>query len=194
MANLTTHCQLYGESLYADLVYTEPCSYTGGEYFDFIFDISNLSNNNPVVELNWWLYRRDTSISTQNPINENHVLIDQGITIDNFIRISLMDYYLRSTQTDFLLVSYKGMDIGHRAYSYIRYYPDQYTQHDANPPYQQTSLYLAKETSSGGMGGSVVTHTEYRDKPLPKIRITKVKECLIRKEIEIINIKDFDNI
>ena len=48
--------------------------------------------------------------------------------------------------------------------------------------------------SSGGMGGSVVTHTEYRDKPLPRIRLTAMSddEEVENKEIWVIDIKDTD--
>ncbi len=46
----------------------------------------------------------------------------------------------------------------------------------------------------GGMGGSVITHTEYKDKPFPIVKILKLGDETVNKEITIINIKDFDNI
>jgi len=42
----------------------------------------------------------------------------------------------------------------------------------------------------GGMGGDVVYHTEYRDKPLPIIRIHLMDEDQDKKEIIIINIQE----
>jgi len=46
----------------------------------------------------------------------------------------------------------------------------------------------------GGMGGDVVYHTEYRDKPLPIIRIHLMDEDQDKKEIIITNLKDFDSL
>ena len=48
----------------------------------------------------------------------------------------------------------------------------------------------------GGMGGSIVTHTEYRERPLPivKVRAISDDEELENKEIWIIDIKDFDSL
>lgn len=48
----------------------------------------------------------------------------------------------------------------------------------------------------GGMGGSVITHTEYREKPLPEIRLTALTddENIENKEIWVIDIKDIDSL
>ncbi len=51
--------------------------------------------------------------------------------------------------------------------------------------------------SGGGLGGgSVITHTEYIDRPMPKIRLTAIDDdTLIEdKEIWVVNIKDFDSL
>jgi hypothetical protein len=48
----------------------------------------------------------------------------------------------------------------------------------------------------GGMGGSVVMHTEYIDRPLPIVRIRTIedKEDIENKEIWVLDIKDYDSI
>ena len=51
--------------------------------------------------------------------------------------------------------------------------------------------------SGGGLGGgSIITQTEYIDRPMPKIRLTALTDDteIENKEIWVINIKDFDSL
>ena len=51
--------------------------------------------------------------------------------------------------------------------------------------------------SGGGLGGgSIITQTEYIDRPTPKIKLTAMTDDteIENKEIWVINIKDFDSL
>ncbi len=51
----------------------------------------------------------------------------------------------------------------------------------------------AKQGGSGGMGGSSITHTVYKDKPLPCVDIIRIDDKLYKqKDICVISVKDED--
>ncbi len=196
---LLGHCNIWGSgTLYGERIYTEPCYIF--DSFDFGVSLFDFDTDQPINNISWELYRRDDLLDPDGLVDESHILVGSGTTTNSLVRISLSDYGLRYLSTDYYLKSWKTNDHNYVGRLRIKYLAEEYTSKDDNWPYIRDALQVKKKEESvggsGGMGGDVVTHTEYRDKPMPVIKVMAItdEEELEDKEIWIVNIKDFDNI
>ena len=194
-------CNIWGSgTLYGERIYTEPCYIL--EQYDFGVSLYDYDTNLPIADVSWELYRRNTFLDPDSLVNETHILVDSGTATNGVVQISLHDYDLRHLSDDFYLKSWKTNDHNYIGGLRITYLAEEYVALEGNWPYIRDVLQIQKKTEEvssgggGGMGGSVVTHTEYRDKPLPIIKVTAMSadEELEDKEIWVINIKDFDSL
>lgn len=196
---LIGNCNIWGSgTLYKERIYIEPC-YIFDSY-DFGVSLYDLDTSEPITNISWELYKRNPNLPEDGLVDESHTLVDNGTATDGLVRVSLSDYELRYLSDDYYLKSWKTNDHNYVGRLRIRYLAEEYTSNVANWPYIRDALQAKKKEvasgSSGGMGGSVVTHTEYKDKPLPVIKVMAVDEPekMEDKVIVIINIKDFDNL
>lgn len=187
-------CNIYGTFLYDEKIYSPPECYI--DIYDFSISVYNLDTSQAVSNVQWELYRRDVAISVYDMVDESHILVDSGIEPSGIIHIDLTDYNLRYMTTDYFFKTWREGNPNYIGRLRVNYYADGYTKNDNNWPYFRDALQIEPSKSSGGMGGDVVTHTEYRDRPLPVIRVCLIEddEDTIDKEICIINLKDFDSL
>jgi hypothetical protein len=53
-----------------------------------------------------------------------------------------------------------------------------------------TAVEVPTGTGGGGMGGSVITHTEFIDRPTPVIIIKNIEEEIKDKEITVVSVEE----
>jgi len=138
---------IYGSNIYGSLIYHE---YIRVLLYDFEISIHDLDTGIILPDISWGLYRRDTSISLQGPIDENHILVDSGIDVDGLLQIELNDYALNNIRTDYYLKAWRTDAPDITTTSYIRYYPDDYILNDDKQPYYTNKSYLKGECNRGG--------------------------------------------
>jgi hypothetical protein len=116
---------------------------------DFKFLVYDKEDNLILSNINWELYRRDKSISLNGDINNSHILVTNGFSVDANIDIFLDDFNLRNLDNDYYLHVWKDEDIYHDLNLQISYYYEKYINSKKNY-YLKSNLYLKKE------GGNVV--------------------------------------
>lgn len=197
---LLGNCNIWGNgALYGERIYTEPCYIF--DAYDFGVSLFDFDTAAPIENISWQLFRRDPNLPSTGLVDENHILVGSGTVTNGLIRISLSDYNLRNLSTDYFLKSWKTNDHNYVGRLRIKYLAEEYTSKDDNWPYIRDALQVKKKEEiiiGGGsaMGGTVI-QTEYKEKPLPVIKVmamTDEEDDIKDKEIWIVNIKDFDNI
>jgi hypothetical protein len=112
----------------------------------------------------------------------------------------LNDYGLRYKSDDYFIRTWKSNDHNHIGYLRVKYLANDYTSNETNWPYVREVIQAKKKTTEytgGGAMGGTVYHTEYKEKPLPVIKVMAMQDeedDIKDKEIIIVNIKDFDNL
>jgi hypothetical protein len=137
---------IYGSFLYGSKIYRE---YVSLVLYDFGIQTYNLNDNSSIIGINWELYKRDETISIDGLVDDTHILVDNGTSIESLIKINLNDYNLRDTRTDFYLKAWKDSNIKHLSEINIDYYPDDYVKRDKNSPYFYQKLGITEGISKG---------------------------------------------
>ncbi len=140
---------LYGSFIYGERIYRE---YVSVLLYDFGIEVFNIDNGSPTLNVNWQLYRRDDSISVDGLIDDTHIFVAGGTSIDELIMINLNDYSLRNRSNDFYIKAWKDDDIEHISEINIDYYANEYITRGCNRPYLYHKLGLVE----GGIGGGCI--------------------------------------
>ena len=137
---------LYGSFLYGERIYRE---YVSLVLYDFGIQTYNQNTNSPIIGINWQLYRRNDSISVDGLVDDTHILVASGTSIESLIKINLNDYSLRDVRTDYYIKAWKNNDIKHLSEINIDYYPDDYIKRDKNSPYFYHKLGISEGITKG---------------------------------------------
>lgn len=145
------NCNIYGSGLlYGEgLIYADWCKVI---CYDFGIDLYDLTTSQPVTGFYWHLYRRNDLIPS-NIIDKNHILVDQGQSLNSLLEIKLDDYVLKDTDTDYLLTA--SMESSASSASditsvYVKYYHHDYVLNN-QCPYMHNSVGI-KPCSTIGYG------------------------------------------
>ena len=98
MSNLG--CSIYGQSIYGTFIYAEYCRVL---LYDFGIETYDIKTGTPIINISWELYRRDITLPYTSLVNDTHILVDSGVSIESLIKIDLNDYSIRNIQNDFIL-------------------------------------------------------------------------------------------
>lgn len=134
---------IFGSFIYGERIYHE-CDFLPAVLYDFQLTFHDLDSGVTLPDMVWELYRRDVSISPDDPIDENHILVDNGTDLDGMLRINLSDYDLRNTNDDYYLTAWRVDVPEAKSNTYLRYYFDEYVTSDKNDPYYIGEVYIPK--------------------------------------------------
>jgi len=133
---------------------------------DFKVYVIDSQTNQPINDVNWQLFRRDKTISLNQPVDQNHILVDSGIASLGTISIFLDDYNLRDNDDDYYLRIWKQQNIYTNLNLYISYYYEDYVNNLKKCTYTTLRTYLKKEGSGetvekviyqGAGGGGIIS-------------------------------------
>jgi len=144
-------CNIYGSGLLygAGLIYADWCKVI---CYDFGIDIYDINSSMPVSGFYWNVYRRDTSISEYDIIDENHILVDSGQSLQSMLKVNLDDYSLRLFDTDYLITA--SLESSASSASditrvYVKYYHSDYVKSEKNCPYLYNKVGIQKGSCVG---------------------------------------------
>lgn len=179
-------------SIYSQNIYGAQ-TYIVSRQNDFLITVYDYHTNALLTEeVNWELYRRDLNRDPDELVNDSHIFVASGNTSTGIIEIFLYDYGLRDLQTEFYLRTWNSDDHKYINHLRIKYYPGDYIADEVVTPYFREAIQVQREWAAGGGMGPGVSHTEYRDRPLPEMRVMLVDEDEINdnreKMFQVINI------
>ena len=135
------NCNIYGSgTIYGSgLIYADYCRVL---CYDFGIDVYDETTSLPLSGFWWSLYRRDENKPHTSIIDETHILVDSGQSLESLLRINLNTYTLRNIDTDFLLTA--SMESSASSASdisrvYVKYYHTDSIQ-KSKYPYLQAEL------------------------------------------------------
>jgi hypothetical protein len=144
------------------------------------------STGSLIIDFEWELYQRDSHIDLFDPVDENHILVDNGIEPTGILQIDLADYGLDNIDDDyFIRIKYEGVLVGT---TYVEYDHNRFFSVGRKQPYHQISM-IHKVTRIGGgggiVGGGAIMKVE-EEIARPKIRIKSLTvENLQEKNITV---------
>jgi hypothetical protein len=144
---------IYGTFIYGERIYHE-CDYISVILYDFQLTFHDLDDLTQLPNMVWELYRRDDSISPDLPIDDAHILVDNGTDFDGLLRINLADYNLRNADDDFYLTAWRTDKPEAKSNTYLRYYYQDYVASDKNDPYYIGEVFVPK---TGLCSGDLLT-------------------------------------
>ena len=128
------------------------------------------STGSLISNFEWELYRRDPIISLFEPVDDNHILVDNGTEPSGILNIDLSDYGLEDIDDDyFIKITYEGVLVGT---TYIEYDHQKFFEIERKQPYHQVQMIHRVIKQDGqfiGGGGGILKVQE--EKPRPKINI-----------------------
>lgn len=182
-------CSIYGQSLYGTFIYAEYCKVL---LYDFGIQTYDISSGDPIIGISWELYKRDTTLPYTSLVDDTHILVDSGTSVESLIKINLLDYSIRNDQNDFYIKAWKDEDIEHLSEINIDYYPTDYTVKDDNQPYLYHKLGLIRE---GGVGGGCITIEKNRWQliaiPIKFGYWSQTQSKLVHDDVTIARVKNY---
>ena len=140
---------IYGTFIYGTQIYHE-CDLADIILYDFQVSIHDLDTSNLLPDIVWELYRRDINISATDPIDENHILVDNGTSLTGLLQINLTDYGLRTNDDDFYISAWRISNPEAKTNVYLRYFADEYIDSPNDAPYYIGELFVSRTGSCIG--------------------------------------------
>jgi hypothetical protein len=140
---------IYGTFIYGEHIYHE-CDFVSVVLYDFQLSFHDLDDLTRLPDMVWQLYRRDSSVHLTDPVDENHILVDNGTDFDGLLRINLADYGLRARDDDFYLTAWRTDNPEAKSNTYLRYFHEDYVDSVSDVPYYIGEVFVPKSGMCSG--------------------------------------------